>query len=120
MLKVQLIFRITDKATWERARIAGVFSGELHSDGFIHFSNADQVVRVANRLYSGQTQLVLLAVDRSLLEASLKEEDLYGLGEPFPHLYSPLAVKAVLEAIEFPAQSDGSFVLPQGVNALIR
>lgn len=112
------IFRITDRSSWNEALQEGTFLGELERDGFIHFSNASQVIQVANQLYSGQSDLLLLAVARSSVQPHLQDEDLYGLGETYPHLYAPLPIAAVEAAIPFPTGHDGLFALPEEVHRL--
>jgi uncharacterized protein (DUF952 family) len=103
---------ITSLDKWESAVRAGAYSGDtLHSEGFIHFSTPAQVVRTANRFFSGQEGLVLLRVDPARLEATLRYED-PGEGEEFPHLFGPLNLDAVVEVIPFAPGADGTFVSP--------
>jgi uncharacterized protein (DUF952 family) len=89
-----------------------MFLGELETDGFIHLSNPDQVVRVANAMYPNQPNLILLLIDRARVLGEIRDEDLSGLGETFPHLYAALNLDAVTEILEFPVQVDGMFLLP--------
>jgi len=88
-------------------------------EGFIHLSWPHQVTKVADNLYRGQTDLVLLAVDLEPLIEHVKDEDLYGLGETYPHLYAALPVEAVLEAIPFPPRPDGTFELPAQAREIV-
>lgn len=86
-----LIYKICLVAMWEEARKEGVFHGapvDL-ADGFIHFSTAAQVKETAAKHFSGQNDLVLVAIDEASLGAALKYEASRG-GALFPHLYASL------------------------------
>ncbi len=114
------VFHITSRAAWEAAQAAGVYRADsLDTEGFIHCSAADQVVRVANAFFRGQAGLVLLVIDPARLRAQLRYEppaDPTGAfdagGERFPHLYGPLNLDAVARALDFSPGPDGTFVLP--------
>ena len=85
----------------------------LDSQGFIHCSAPAQVLGVANFLYAGQPDLVLLVIDPARLSAELRWEE-YEPGSPyFPHLYGPLNLDAVIRVLPFPPAADGTFQLPE-------
>lgn len=85
----------------------------LESEGFIHFSFAEQLAATAGRHYAGRTDLIVLRTDPTkLLDSPLIVEDSYGSGQSYPHLYGPLPVGAVTDVVPFPIGSDGSFALP--------
>jgi uncharacterized protein (DUF952 family) len=109
---VQILVRITECSSWEQAQSLGMFFGELETDGFIHLSNPNQVVRVANAVYANEPNLVLLVIDRARVLGEIRDEDLNDLGEEFPHLYAALNLDAVTEILEFPVRPDGTFALP--------
>ena len=119
-----LIFHITARAAWQQAQRDGAYRAEsLAQVGFIHFSGAEQVVRVANALYSGQGDLVLLVVDPARLNAgagspALRYEtpaDMPQGSERFPHLYGALNLDAVLRMVDFPPDAGGGWSrLPPG------
>lgn len=69
------------------------------------------MLEVADFLYRGQTGLVLLCVDPKALHAPLRYEAL-GTDEPYPYLYGPLNLEAVVGVLEFPPHADGTFRLP--------
>lgn len=113
------IFHILPRYQWEQAQKEGVYRGDtLDAEGFIHFSKAEQVARVANARFKGHTGLMLALVDTDRLTAELKYEPPYEGGqqvesdELFPHLYGPLNLDAVIHVLEFEPQPDGTFVLP--------
>jgi uncharacterized protein (DUF952 family) len=107
-----VLVRITERLSWEQAQSLGMFFGELETDGFIHLSNPNQVVRVANAMYANEPNLLLLLIDRARVLGEIRDEDLNDLGEVFPHLYAALNLDAVAKVLEFPVQPDGTFVFP--------
>ena len=85
-------------------------------DNFIHLSYRHQLLTVAQRFYTGQKGLVILAIDSSKIKDGLIEENLEGGIELYPHFYGVLPIDAVVDAIAFPCNADGSFDLPVGLN----
>ena len=71
------------------------------SDGYIHFSTAEQVAVTAARHFAGEDDLKLLAVDSDALGDDLKWEPSRG-GDLFPHLYRPLATSDVVWVEDLP------------------
>ena len=95
-----LIYHIARRADWERARADGQYTRStvdktLAEEGFIHASQAPQVAGTANRFY----------------------RDVPGADLPFPHIYGPLDVEAVVEARPFAAGPDGTFTFTEGTGA---
>ncbi|WP_222877634.1 DUF952 domain-containing protein [Terrihabitans soli] len=92
-----LIYKILSVSSWQDAQESGAFSGAPVDieDGYIHFSTAEQVRETAAKHFAGQSDLVLLAVDASRLEASALKWEASRGGALFPHLYGTLDVKAV-------------------------
>ncbi|HXV72610.1 MAG TPA: DUF952 domain-containing protein [Acidimicrobiia bacterium] len=76
-------------------------TSSLDEEGFIHCSTADQVAEVARRLYHDHNDLILLTIDPSSLGDTLTYEDLYDLGEEFPHIYGPLPTSAVVSTAPY-------------------
>ena len=104
------IFHITKRGEWDRAKQAGTYEApSLVSEGFIHCSTGDQVIRTANRLFQGQTGLVLLEINTDRVDAEIKYENCEGGQENFPHIYGPLNPESVVRVITFEPESDGSF-----------
>ena len=110
------IYHIAHRGDWEAAATSGSYEADtLASEGFIHCSEAHQVLGVANRLFQGQRDLVLLRLDPARLTSELRYEP--GGGDVFPHIYGPINASAVVQTIGFPARADGSFELPPEVQA---
>lgn len=91
-----IIYKICPAALWSEAERAKFFRGSPadQQDGFIHFSTAEQVESTLAKHFSGQKELLLIAVDAQVLGAALRWEKSRG-GALFPHLYGDLPLAAV-------------------------
>ncbi|MBG0770177.1 MAG: DUF952 domain-containing protein [Anaerolineaceae bacterium] len=109
-----LIYHILPGDDWEAANNVGAYrAASLESQGFIHFSRAEQVLQVAANFYRGQKNLLLLTVAVDRLENEVRYEDLLGEGQLFPHLFGPLNLDAVVAVDTFEADAEGNFQMPQ-------
>lgn len=90
---IHLIYKICPAAEWYAAAAAGAYRGSVVDlrDGFIHFSTSAQLVETLRRHFTGQRDLVLVAVDPDDLGSRLRWEPSRG-GDLFPHLYGELLV----------------------------
>jgi len=100
---VRDLFHIALPADWSAAQQAGAVTDStrgvtLEQEGYIHCSYAEQVAATAGRFYGDLPEVVVLRIDPSRLTSPVVEEDLVGSGEPFPHVYGPIEVSAVVEA----------------------
>lgn len=113
-----IIYKICPTRLWEEAEAAGVFRGATVDiqDGFIHFSTAAQVAETAAKHFTGQHDLVLVAVDGDALGRALRWEPSRG-GDAFPHLYGPLPLSAVCGVFPLPLSPDGLHVFPNDLDA---
>jgi uncharacterized protein (DUF952 family) len=115
-----LIYHIATRANWERALAEGEYTRStvdktLAEEGFIHASQASQVTGTANRFYREVPgDLVLLVIDPSLLRAEVRYVDVPGAELPYPHVYGPLNVDAVIAARPFARGRDGRFAFTEG------
>lgn len=108
-----MIYKICPATLWHAAERDGIFKGagvDL-SDGFIHFSTAAQAGETAAKHFTGQEDLLLIAVDAARLGERLKWEPSRG-GALFPHLYGDLALSAVAWVEPLPLGPDGRHVFP--------
>ncbi|MDO8391220.1 MAG: DUF952 domain-containing protein [Actinomycetota bacterium] len=97
-----MIFHLTDPATWAASQAAGEHTSSttgvsLAEEGFIHCSTAAQWPATVVRFYADTPELLLLHIDETLLAAPVVYEQLGGAPEPFPHVYGPIPVAAVVE-----------------------
>jgi uncharacterized protein (DUF952 family) len=106
-----LVFKIVAAEEWRAAQAAGVFSGAAvdRTDGFIHFSTAEQAEATAAKWFAGRDDLTLVAIDAEALGRDLIWEPSRG-GALFPHLYAPLQMSAVLWSRPLPLGDDGRHV----------
>ncbi|MCJ2109301.1 DUF952 domain-containing protein [Methylobacterium sp. E-041] len=108
-----LIYKICPETLWRDAEGLGRFTGAGidRADGFIHFSTAAQLAETARRHFSGQNDLVLVAVEAEALGPALRFEPSRG-GDLFPHLYGDLPLDAVRSVSALPLGPDGVPALP--------
>lgn len=116
-----MIFHITPRTVWDAAQAKGEYVAEsLGSEGFIHCSTLAQILPVADKYYKGQTGLVLLMIEPTLLSPELKWEAPSGgtppsgvpEGDQFPHIYGPINLDAVVNVFDFIRDSNGDWAMP--------
>jgi uncharacterized protein (DUF952 family) len=110
---VTRVLHITTASAWEEARAAGAYRPpSLETEGFVHCSSGDQVVRVADAAFRGTGDLVLLCVETERLGAPVRwEPGDRDSAESFPHVYGAIEAGAVVAVVPFPEGPDG-FALP--------
>jgi uncharacterized protein (DUF952 family) len=115
-----MIFHITSRTAWNEAKQRGDYRAEsFATEGFIHCSTLAQVLPVANNFYQGQSGLVLLEIEPTLLTSKLKWEPPTGgapppgvaRGDMFPHVYGPINLDAVIRIVDLTSKPDGTFEL---------
>lgn len=113
-----MIYHIALAAEWEAALAAGEYrvstiGRTLDDEGFIHASTSAQVREVADRFYAGVREpLVLLSIDERRLTVPLRWDAVPGRADPFPHVYGPLDVGAVVLATPLSRDAAGRLELP--------
>ena len=109
------IFKIAAAADWRDAERAGRFDGSAHdkADGFIHFSTGPQLAETLRLYYAGQNDIVLVAVDETLLGPALKWEYAASRGQHFPHLYGPLPLAAATWTQPIRRDATGTAIVPE-------
>jgi uncharacterized protein (DUF952 family) len=110
------VYKVLAEAAYEAAKGEGQFlgTGDDLRDGFIHLSAPHQVAGTLAKHYSGQADLLLLALDPERLGADLKWEPSRG-GDLFPHLYGPLPLDAIVSVEPLELNDDNRHILPEGV-----
>ncbi|KAA0699422.1 DUF952 domain-containing protein [Neorhizobium sp. P12A] len=114
MTVTPVVYKIVPDALWQEARQSGVFKGASIdlTDGFIHLSTAVQAKETAARYFSGQSGLLLVAMDAASLGDRLVFEPSRG-GDLFPHLYGELPLTSVLWEKPLLIGADGAHVFPE-------
>ncbi len=112
-MNLEFIFKVIDKEEWQKAKQSGTYGGSEKDlkDGYIHFSEEDQVPETLNKYYKNKENLILLRVNAFKLEHLLWEQA--SNGDMYPHLYSPLDISNVEEEFELPLDDDGKHKLPE-------
>ena len=109
---MSLIYHLVRRDDWEGRSLPGEYSASsLGVEGFNHCSEDEaQLLAVARRLYSGETDLLVLEVETGALASEVKREPSRS-GEIYPHIYGPINVEAVAGVRELLASPDGGFQL---------
>ena len=107
-----IIYHLTGQKDWAAAQSTGhLCPASLAAEGFIHCSqDPAQMLRVAQRLYSGRDDLLALSVNTALLTAPVVTEPSRS-GELYPHIYGPLEISAVTAVQPLTPNSAGGFDL---------
>jgi uncharacterized protein (DUF952 family) len=114
---MKIMLHAAKQNQWDTVNACGSYRGDtLDSQGYIHCSKPDQLIRVANFIFRGRTDLVLLCIDRPKVGPEIRDENLEGGDELFPHIYGPLNVDAVTAVLDFQPRADGTFVLPEALD----
>lgn len=106
-----IIHHLALESAWDAAQPAGAYAIStlglaLAEVGFIHCSQPEQVARVHERFYGAVTEpVLLLTIDTDLLTAPWQLDDVPGEPLPFPHVYGPLNLDAVVSVEPFTASA---------------
>jgi glutathione S-transferase len=111
---MSFIYHIATASDWAQAQADGKYTTStrgktLAEQGFIHGSTADQVAPVANMIYKGLPDLLVLVIDADRVRPEIRFEQVPGWDEPFPHIYGPLNADAVVETRRLEPGLDGQF-----------
>ena len=111
-MNFDFVYKICTKSEWNTAKENKIFKGtDLDlKDGFIHFSDKNQVKQTLNKFYNNQSNLIILKVDALKLKNLVYEQS--SDGNIFPHLYSDLDLKFVIEDYSIDLKDNGSHILP--------
>ena len=96
-----MIFHLTEPERWQRSLAEGVHTGssrgiELADEGFIHCSTDAQWSATRERYYADVDPVLLLHIDETRLGTPVVHEQLGAAREPFPHVYGPIPLDAVV------------------------
>jgi uncharacterized protein (DUF952 family) len=116
-----MIYHLTIRQAWREAQQRGEYhAASLESEGFIHCSTETQILPVAESFFKGQSGILLLKIDPSLLTSELRWEPPSGGAPPpgvpegdlFPHIYGPINLDAIVKVYDLESNPDGSYKLP--------
>lgn len=109
-----IIYHMLPAAIWNAQSSDAPYEGDtLATEGFIHCTGEQELlIKVANNFYRDTPgPFVILYIEESAIEAEVRWEEA-GM-HTFPHIYGPLNLDAVVNAIPFPQRSDGVFEMPR-------
>ncbi|EJR54971.1 hypothetical protein IIM_01911 [Bacillus cereus VD107] len=107
-----MITKVITKRNWEIAKTTGeINEASLKEEGFIHCSLLNQALKVAQKYFNHEEDVLLLTIDPSLVKAEIKYE-LASNGQEYPHVYGAINVKAIVEVVSF-SKEKGEFILPE-------
>jgi len=90
-----LIYHLTTVGLWEKALDSGFYHApSLDSEGFIHCSTREQLLRSATLHFREEEELIVLAIVDRRVREHLRWEPSRN-GELFPHIYHKLPLDAV-------------------------
>ncbi len=96
-----MIYHLTEPHRWTQSQHEGIHTGssrdvELADEGFIHCSTAEQWPATRERFYGDLDTVLLLHIDETLLGSEVVYEQLGDAPAPFPHIYGPVPLTAVV------------------------
>tara|TARA_Y100000741_G_scaffold262011_1_gene202644 strand:+ start:811 stop:1155 length:345 start_codon:yes stop_codon:yes gene_type:complete len=108
----EFVYKICDKSEWLLAKKNNNFTGTKKDkeDGFIHFSDKQQINSTLKKFYFKKKDLVLLKIKALKLDNLVWEQ--ISDGDMFPHLYSSLDLGNVINVYDIILNEDGSHTLP--------
>ena len=109
------IYKICTKEEWEEAKKKGKYEGSKKDkeDGFIHFSDKEQLKETFNKFFFKQKNLTLLKIDALKLKNLIYEQ--VSDGNMFPHLYGPFEISNVIAEYKIDLRENGSHNIPSEI-----
>lgn len=114
---MESIYHLAVEAEWFEAIESGrpysrsTLGKSLADEGFIHCSLASQVGTIADVVYRGRSDVMLLVIEPSLVPVEVRMENTEGGDDLFPHIYGELPLAAVVRAESVIPKDDGTFDL---------
>ena len=109
MTRPTTLYHAASQADWDSRSASHYQPSAFADEGFVHLSSAEQMVGTLHKHYPGRTDLMVLTVDATKVEANLVWEDLYGSGTEFPHIYGPINLSAVVAITPTSCEDNGGW-----------
>jgi release factor glutamine methyltransferase len=107
--QISLIAHICPRRDWSAAVEQGEYRAQsLEQIGFIHCSQVEQILAVANRYYHGMSDLVILWINTDKVQTEIRWQQ--GDGEIYPHIYGPINMDSVIDVTSLIPDKDGNFL----------
>jgi len=109
------VYKICTNDDWDKAKKNGQFKGSKKDieDGFIHFSDKEQLKGTLKKFFFQQDNLILLQIDALKLKNLIYEQ--ISDGNIFPHLYGPFNVSNVIAEYKIKLNENGSHDIPSEI-----
>ena len=115
-MKYQNVYKILSTREWDDAQKLGYINTDLDKkDGFIHFSNANQLAASLELYFSDHEEVILLLPCMRKIESNLKYEPTDADSKRkgfFAHLYGDLKIEDIEKSWQI---KRGAFQLPQSI-----
>lgn len=109
-MKDDLIFHVVKKEDWKLQKKDSRYHPEsIDTEGFIHCSPGREIEEVTNRLFKGESDILLIIINTTLVEPEIRYENSGDSDTKYPHIYGPLNMDAVIDKIELASEDDGSY-----------
>ncbi len=107
----QWLYHLALAGDWEdepkSAYTTSTLGRSLAEEGFVHCSFDSQLQQIADLVYLGRADVLLLKIDPGRLSASVRLENLDGGSDGFPHIYGPINRDAVVKVTPVVVDEDG-------------
>lgn len=107
------ILHLVPAAAFDATATTPYAPASLDTEGFVHCSSPGQVAGTARLLFAGTADLLLLVLDPRRVDAPVRWEDTYGIGQDFPHVYGPIPRDAIVEVRRYPPGPGGRWSRPE-------
>lgn len=103
-----LLVHLCQRKEWLSTQERGIFiSNSFNREGFIHCSQPQQILQVANTFYRDVSELVLCWIDPGKVTSDITWEAVDGV--LFPHIYAPINLDSVISVTDFIPDEDGTY-----------
>lgn len=103
-----MIFHLCQRQDWLNSQVQGEYRNDsLAREGFIHCSQSEQIIEVANRYFKDEPDVIVLWIDPDKLTSEIrweKSDHAY-----FPHVYGPINLEAVETVTDLEPERDGTY-----------
>ena len=96
-LQPDALYHLASATEWADYQVRGTIDpASIAAEGFVHCSYGRQVAGTVAKHFGDATDLLALEIDPAKLgDVELVDEDSYGSGQAFPHVYGPIAAAVV-------------------------
>lgn len=109
-MKEELIFHLVSEETWKDAQDSGEYRPEVyHEKGFIPCAGGKDVQKIANEQYLEITDLLLLVIDPTRVNAKVSYDESSDSGPVRPYIAGALNNDAVIDKIQLSKNEEGKY-----------